>query len=407
MRRFFTKNALFLIAFLLAFILSGCSDNPYDVPPCEAISFTDQNGISFSLQITPCTGNKSNGKVTLNTDASRDYLYSADCGKTFKKMRSSEITLDGVPQGSYSVCITESSDPENVTGIYTVYLNESGESPVYSYAVSFLEKIYRDGNITVYLDGSCQAAIDIEAENVKLSDNTVRYDSLEQGLYNISLTDKNGSASATLEVPVMHEGTGLKAFTEVESILQTPELPTGCEVTSLTMLLEFLGFHTDKLTVADNYLPKGEYRRSDYNKVFVGDPRSRRSYGCTAPVIAETAEKFLADHDKDNKWKVINISGCSEDTLYSAVKNGCPVVVWCSIDMKKIIDGYITWTDEATGNTVSWLGREHCLLLTGFDKKERLVYVNDPLRGQVTYDMDLFEERFEDLDRNAVLIVNN
>lgn len=407
MRRFSAKNSLFLMAFLLAFILSGCSDSSYDVTPCEAISFTDQNGISFSLQITPCTGNKSNGKVTLNTDAERDYLYSTDCGKTFKKMHSSEITLDGIPKGSYSVCITESSAPEDTTDIYTVYLNESSESPVYSYAVSSAEKIYRDGTVTVYLDESCQADIDVEAENVRLSDNTVRYGSLEQGLYNISLTDKNGGAAATLEVPVIHAGTGIKAFTEVESILQTPELPTGCEVTALTMLLNFLGFHTDKLTVADNYLPKGEYRRSDYNKVFVGDPRSRRSYGCTAPVIAETAEKFLADHDKDNKWKVTDISGCSEDTLYSAVKNGCPVVVWCSIDMEKIIDGYVTWTDEATGNTVSWFGREHCLLLTGFDKKERLVYVNDPLRGQVTYDMELFEERFGEMNRNAVLIIEN
>lgn len=407
MRRFFTENALFLTAFLPAFILSGCSDNSYDVPPCEAIRFTDQNGISFSLQITPCTDNKSNGKVTLSTNASSNYLYSTDCGKTFKKMRSSEVTLNGVPQGSYSVCITENSDPENVTDIYTVYLNESGEAPVYSYAVSSPEKIYRDGNITVYLDGSCQADIDFEAENVRLSDNTVRYGSLEQGLYNISLTDKSGGAAATLEVPVIHGGTGTKAFTEVESILQTPELPTGCEVTALTMLLNFLGFQTDKLTVADNYLPKGEYRRSDFNKVFVGDPRSKRSYGCTAPVIAETAEKFLADHDMDNKWKVINISGCSEDTLYSAVKEGCPVIVWCSIDMEKIIDGYVTWTDEATGNTVSWFGGEHCLLLTGFDKKERLVYVNDPLRGQVTYDMDLFGERFEEMNRNAVLIIEN
>lgn len=75
--------------------------------------------------------------------------------------------------------------------------------------------------------------------------------------------------------------------------------------------------------------------------------------------------------------------------------------------MEKIIDGYVTWTDEATGNTVSWFGGEHCLLLTGFDKKERLVYVNDPLRRQVTYDMELFEERFEEMNRNAVLIIEN
>ncbi|MDE6133506.1 MAG: C39 family peptidase, partial [Oscillospiraceae bacterium] len=131
------------------------------------------------------------------------------------------------------------------------------------------------------------------------------------------------------------------------------------------------------------------------------------AYGCTANVIAETAEKFLSDYDNDNKWQAVNITGCSPEMLYSAVKSGDPVVVWGSINMDEIIEDHITWTDEETGDTISWVGGEHCLLLTGYDMKENLVYVNDPLRGQVSYDMRTFEKRFEELNRNAVIIVEN
>ena len=44
----------------------------------------------------------------------------------------------------------------------------------------------------------------------------------------------------------------------VPLILQNPELPNGCEITSLCMLLRYLGFDADKCLLADNYLPRTE-----------------------------------------------------------------------------------------------------------------------------------------------------
>ena len=73
--------------------------------------------------------------------------------------------------------------------------------------------------------------------------------------------------------------------------------------------------------------------------------------------------------------------------------------------MGEIIENYVSWTDESTGELISWFGNEHCLLLTGYDTKENLVYVNDPLRGQISYDRKIFEKRFNELDRNAVIII--
>lgn len=411
------KNALPLVicAAALSVFAASCSGSAADIPANEEIFFSDKNGISFSLQITPCTQGSGNGKIKLHTYGETAYLYSTDFGRSFQKVRNSEISLNGIRRGCYSFCIMESGNSEAVTDIYTVFANESSEEySVYASASASPEKIRGDGKITVrienYSDGKeYEASADGWKTYKGFSGNTVSFDSLEQNIYHICVREKDNpeAVSPVLSVPILHSEIKNSAYIDVEAILQTPELPTGCEVTSLAMLLNHVGFDIDKVELADGYLPKGEYRKSDFNKVFVGNPRSRRSYGCTAGVICETAEKYLSENDPDQKWRVENITGCTPETLYSAVESNIPAVVWASINMEETIEDYTSWTDEATGSTISWLGGEHCLLLTGYDKANNVVYFNDPLKGQTAYDMTVFEKRFDELNRNAVIIIEN
>lgn len=409
-----TKTAAFLFIFIsvISVFACACSGSRNDTPPHEKISFSDGNGISFSLQVTPCSDGR-NGKINLDIYSESPYLYSTDFGRSFRRAKSSGTSLNRLAEDSYSFCLMERDMPDTVTDIYTIYTDSLLRPyPITVTAVSSAENLLSDGEITVrienFTDGTeYEATVDGWETSKEFSGNTVSFTALGEGIYSVTVREKNDpdSVSPTLKAPVVHADVGASAYIEVASVMQTPELPTGCEVTSLTMLLNHIGFDVDKLTLADEYLPKGEYRKADFNKVFVGNPRSRQAYGCTANVIAETAENFLMDYDTDDKWQVVNITGCSPEMLYSAVKSGDPVVVWGSINMGEIIKDHVTWTDEETGNTVSWVGGEHCLLLTGYDMKENLVYVNDPLRGQVSYDMKTFEKRFEELDRNAVIIV--
>lgn len=410
------KISVLLIAFILIIpvFLSACAKNSSNVPPNEKIELSDKNGMKFYIQVTPCADNKSNGKITLDTDEKKLYLYSSDCGRTFEKIRDSKAVLNRLSEGSYSFCFMEKDFPETITDIYTVYAGDiSNSCSISAIAVSSAEKISNDGTITICVKDQSgsedyEATIDGWKTCISFSGKTVGFESLGQGVYSVSVRDKKNpvNVSHIMSVPVVHSEIGTSAYINVEPILQNPELPTGCEVTSLTMLLNHIGFDVDKLTLSDGYLPKGEYRKSDFNKVFVGNPRSRQAYGCTAGVIAETAEKFLEEYDKDNKWQVKNITGCPAKIVYSAIKYGNPVIVWSSIDMEEIIENHVSWVDESTGNTVSWFGNEHCLLLTGYNTEENLVYVNDPLRGQISYDMKIFEKRFNELDRNAVIIIN-
>lgn len=408
------KRTAFLIfsALLFTAFFGGCVNNYDESLPKKEYYFSDETGINFSVEIIPSVRKKS-GKITIKTEVGTDYLYSADYGKSYRKIRKGEAVLHRTDPESYSFCLMET--PERITDIYTVYAGlETDIFQISASTKSTAEKISDDSRITVFIDNFSpnelyEVSLDGGKSWQEFNENPICFVAPEQGVYPVAVRLKGSveAVSPILNTPVVHaepKGTG---YISVAPVMQTPELPTGCEITSLTMALNYLGFDADKLVLADEFLPKGEYRKADFHKVFVGDPRERNAYGCTAPVIAETAENYLKTQFRGDEVTVKNISGCTADTLYCAVDNEVPVVVWASIGMGEIIPNLVSWTDEETGETISWQGGEHCLLLTGYDKKSKLVYVNDPLCGAVTYDMKTFEKRFEEMQRNAVVIIEN
>lgn len=177
---------------------------------------------------------------------------------------------------------------------------------------------------------------------------------------------------------------------------QNPDLPTGCEVTSLTMVLNYLGYPADKNDLAANYLTKEEYPYANPYSQFVGDPTDEHSFGCYAPVITECAIKYGAN--------ATNISYSSIDTICSYVEQGQPVIIWATMYMVPTKYGSTVWTD-ANGQTVSWRGSEHCLVMVGFDAAANEVYLADPLTGSVTtYMFSKFYTRWIEQDCQAVLV---
>ena len=59
------------------------------------------------------------------------------------------------------------------------------------------------------------------------------------------------------EYSISWESGNIKNKLNVEQLLQNPELPSGCEVTSLTVALNYLGYDIDKITMCDTYLDMG------------------------------------------------------------------------------------------------------------------------------------------------------
>ena len=189
------------------------------------------------------------------------------------------------------------------------------------------------------------------------------------------------------------------AFISVDNIRQNPELPTGCEVTSLATVINYLGFEADKLILANEYLDFGEIGVTNPSVAFVGDPENRQSYGCFAPVIKKCADKFFEDNKIDKK--AYDITGCSADRLFLELEQGNPVIVWATMFMMNT-NWIRCWNID--GEDVYFPVNEHCMVLTGYNIEKNVVYVADPLKGNTTYKLDLFLKRFDSLKKQAVII---
>lgn len=197
---------------------------------------------------------------------------------------------------------------------------------------------------------------------------------------------------------------------DVQNILQNPELPTGCEVTSLTILLNHLGYSADKVTMARNYLPKqsfywenGIYYGADFRTTFAGNPESEYSYGCYAPCIVTTANGYFSENGFDAA--ACNITGADFDSLLEDyIDNDKPVLIW--ITSSNLHEPYYTsiWTTP-DGEEVQWLAYEHCVVLTGYDKDNQLIYVSDPLSGNISYDYSTIRQRYNEMGQQAVYII--
>lgn len=182
------------------------------------------------------------------------------------------------------------------------------------------------------------------------------------------------------------------------NIEQNPELPTGCEVTALTSTLNYFGYDIDKLTLADSYLPKGEIGKTHPNEAFIGNPRSKHSYGAYAPVITETANTYLKE--VNSKYKAYNISGNDFSELTKYLYNGYPVIIWATMNMSQ---SYLTTKWNLKTGEFQWRANQHCLVLVGFTEDDYIIA--DPLKKGLTYyDKDLVEKRYNELYKQAVVI---
>ena len=150
-------------------------------------------------------------------------------------------------------------------------------------------------------------------------------------------------------------------------VYQLPELPTGCEITALTMALQYYGL--------DAY--------------FVGNPFDDSGMICGPAAIVTAANGFLAD--QGSSLQAADCTGTSPDALYALVEQNTPVVVWVTIGMTPRQPAQMSWYTE-TGKYVDWTNNDHCAVLVGYTDSS--VWIADPLAGLVEYSKTSFERVF-------------
>lgn len=182
-------------------------------------------------------------------------------------------------------------------------------------------------------------------------------------------------------------------------VLQYPELPTGCEVTALTTVLNYYNCDVDKSYIAEYYLEQGTIGNTNPLDAFVGSPFTENAYGCYSDVIVNTAQSYINDYGSDLEVK--NISQLDFPQLLNYVKSGQPVIFWATMNLRKPYES-TEWL--INGEKVPWYAYEHCMVLIGFDYDTDSYIVSDPLKGVAEYKRELVEVRYNQMGKHAVLV---
>ena len=188
-----------------------------------------------------------------------------------------------------------------------------------------------------------------------------------------------------------------------ETVLQNPELPTGCEITALTQTINFYGFDIDKTTLCDMFMPIDFDGYYTMNQVYLGDPRATNGFGCNAPVIKKVADDYFAYLGSD--WYALDLTGISLQEVFYQIEQGYPVVVWSTIGQRETHATY--QFTLGCGEDFYFNGYQHCLTIYGFDYSEGVVYVADPMEGNMKYDMARFERIYNEMGKQAVILCGN
>lgn len=149
----------------------------------------------------------------------------------------------------------------------------------------------------------------------------------------------------------------------VKSIPQRPELPTGCEIVAVTMMLDYAGAKNINKFKLANEMP----RSYDGDKGFIGSPYSKSGWW----IYPKALTKLVKRHVGSAK----NLTGAPVSKLKREVNNNHPVVVWVAF-----VDGFVN----------------HAVTMTGYDSN--YVYFNDPWtnkKTKITYGKFKYHRRYD------------
>ena len=154
---------------------------------------------------------------------------------------------------------------------------------------------------------------------------------------------------------------------------QMPDLPNGCEVTSLSMLMNYYGIKVNKNELAENiqhvdFFTDGGKYRGNPNQGFVGHMSIANAGWCVYNGPLYNVARKYTTH-------IENITGSDFLSLLKLVSNGHPVLIITTTTFNRVNDMQ-TW-DTNTGK-VNVTPSSHACVITGYSKPKKVVYVNNP-----------------------------
>ena len=209
----------------------------------------------------------------------------------------------------------------------------------------------------------------------------------------------------TPDIPIPSE-----TVASVPLIYQKPELPNGCEITSLAMLLAWAGYPIDKVELSDNYLPKQNFSivdgvryGPDPDQAFAGDPASSKGWYCFEGPILEAANAYLSD--QNTTQQAAPLSGATREELENYINDGIPLAVWVTLSYTapRNPESFRWYLPDGTLYTP--YSNLHCVVLAGWDGDN--YRIANPINGWQTISPDTFWNCFSAMGCRAVAILPN
>ncbi|WP_312095685.1 C39 family peptidase [Niallia sp.] len=187
---------------------------------------------------------------------------------------------------------------------------------------------------------------------------------------------------------------------------QLPELPRGCEVTSLAMLLQYADVDVDKMTLAKQIKKDTTPYVRENGKIYYGNPNDGfigDMYTLNGPGLGVYHKPIAALAEKYLPGSIVDFTGSNFEEIKKHLSNDRPVWVITNSTFKKLADSeFRTWYTPS--GTVQITYSEHSVLLTGYD--ETYIYFNDPLTGAKNKKAPIkdFEESWVQMGSQAITI---
>ena len=193
----------------------------------------------------------------------------------------------------------------------------------------------------------------------------------------------------------------------VPQILQNPELPNGCEITSCCEVLHYLGFAPDKCELADYYLPRSaQWYGADPDEVYMGNPHlddgsPETGYYCFAGRLCRRrTPTWLCE---GSSCRAYDLTGAEERrTGTPSCRPGTRSSFWATLHFGDIQHDPCGEYDLPGGRRHEVLHTLHCMVLCGMDDQNFVVA--DPLDFNRVVPRVQFMKIYRQLGRRAVVI---
>lgn len=191
-----------------------------------------------------------------------------------------------------------------------------------------------------------------------------------------------------------NEEANVDYISNVSEIIQWGVLDGGCEIVSMTSVLNSMGYEIEPQRLADEFVQYDTAGEGDFVNYYIGSPYY--SGGGYPPALAYAGNAFLDDRGSD--WRFRNVTGASFQSLLAQVDFGLPVLVWTTMYMEDP-----NWTGFDQG-AYEWYNNEHCVVLYGHKDSEGTVQVMDPMEGLVDRDAAEFERIYVECGSMALAL---